>query len=137
MIFHIENLLKKSNFWSFLTWPSSADLQKKFKSFVFWLSVQHGTSKFVYPKMMLHNQSHVNVYIHTQQQPRLACARVSVAQCILMSVPQGSQSVQEQEEGCAHRGKPHITVLCSALHRCSPIDQPLRATRRACGQRTN
>ena len=38
----------------------TADFQKKIKYFVLWLSVPHGTSNFVYPKMILHNRSHVN-----------------------------------------------------------------------------
>ena len=50
----------KVPFWLFLTLPSSAVLQKKLECFVLWLSVPNGTSNFVYPKMILHNRSHVN-----------------------------------------------------------------------------
>ena len=42
-----------------MTRPSSTYLQKK-KCFVLWLSVPHATCNFVYPKMILHNRSHVS-----------------------------------------------------------------------------
>jgi hypothetical protein len=37
---------------------------KKLKCFVLWLSVPHDTSDFVYPKMILHNRSHVTMYVY-------------------------------------------------------------------------
>ena len=53
MIFVKENSFRKSNLVAF--WRS-------LKCFVIWLSVPHGTSNFVHPKIILHNQSHFNNY---------------------------------------------------------------------------
>ena len=42
------------NFWQGL----APQICKKIKCFVLWLSVPHGTSNFVFPKMIIHNRSH-------------------------------------------------------------------------------
>ena len=64
MIFVKENSLWKSNFGTFLRDLALRIYKKKF----LWLSAPHGTSNFVYPKMILHNRSHVTTqtYYHVE-----------------------------------------------------------------------
>ena len=61
MIFFIENSLWMSNFDIFWCGLALRICKKKLKCFVLWLSVLHGTSNFLYPKMILPNRSHVSI----------------------------------------------------------------------------
>ena len=102
MIFGVENSFWKSNFGTFWCGLAPWICKQSLKSFVLWLSVPHGTSNFVYPKIILHNRSHVIIHWFYQ----------------LPNVLQTRQTVEKLQSLISSDGR--FRNLRDSLHRTDP-----------------